>query len=338
MNKKVALITGITGQDGSYLAELLLEKEYEVYGIIRRSSTFNTGRIDHIRNQLKLIYGDLTDQGSILSIIKECQPDEIYNLAAQSHVAVSFQLESYSAQVNSIGVLNILQSIKLLNLEKKVKFYQASTSEMYGNALTDINSNISLNENVELKPVSPYAIAKLYSHLLVKYYREAYGIFASSSIVFNHESSRRGDNFVTKKIIRWIKYELPNNIPLHIGNLDASRDWSHAKDIVYGIYLIMQHNIPDDFVLASGIQVSVRSFIEKSLQKVNKTIIWHGSGENEKGYDSITNQLLVIVDPKYFRPNELYHLKGDSTKARNILGWNPTYNLDSLIDEMLLNS
>jgi GDPmannose 4,6-dehydratase len=340
--KKIALIFGVTGQDGSYLSELLLEKGYHVIGIMRRSSSFNTGRIDHIRDKIELVYGDVSDTSCVFELVSKYQPDEIYNLAAQSHVAVSFQLEKYTMDVDALGPLNILQSVRLLNLKNKTKVYQASTSELYGNTLNTHNLT-SLDENSPMNPVSPYAIAKLYAYHMVRHYRDAFGIFAVNGILQNHESSRRGDNFVTKKIVLWAKYKwfLPslsvdNKEVLRIGRLDSSRDWSHAKDMVKGMWMILQSSTPKDYVLGSGVRTTVRSFIEKVVEKYGYKVKWINSGVDEEGY--IQDQLAIKVDPRYYRPNELSDLVGNSEKARTELGWKSEYDINGLIDEMIENS
>ena len=337
---KTALIFGITGQDGSYLAELLLEKNYIVVGVMRRSSSFNTGRIDHIRDKLKLVYGDVCDTVNVFETINKFQPDEIYNLAAQSHVAISFQLEKYTMDVDALGPLNILQAIRILGLINKTKVYQASTSELYGNTLNTYKLDY-LDEHSPMNPVSPYAIAKLYAYHMVRHYRDAFNMFAVNGILQNHESSRRGDNFVTKKIVLWAKYNWYNSDinkqePLHIGRLDSSRDWSHAKDMVKGMWLILQQNKPEDFVLGSGVRTTVRQFIEKVVEQFGEKIRWEGEGVNEKGY--INNQLAVITDERYYRPNELTDLVGNPQKAKDWLGWTQEYDIDKLIEEMIENS
>ena len=336
--RKKALITGITGQDGSYLAELLLEKGYEVHGIKRRSSSLNTARIDHMYQDphennifLHLHYGDMTDSTNLIRLISEIQPDEIYNLAAQSHVQVSFETAEYTANVDALGTLRVLEAIRVLGFEKRCKFYQASTSEMFGLA----KSNTPLTESSQFYPRSPYGVATLYSHWITVNYREAYGIFACSGILFNHESSRRGETFVTQKIVEAGKrIALGTEEILYLGNLDAIRDWGHAKDYVEGMWRILQHSEPDDFVLATGISASVRDFAEKVFKKLNIEIFWEGSGLTEVGRTKL-GKTLIAIDPKYFRPTEVPFLLGDSTKARNILKWKPTYDLDSLINEML---
>jgi GDPmannose 4,6-dehydratase len=337
---KSALIFGITGQDGSYLAELLIEKGYTVIGVMRRSSSFNTGRIDHIRNKLTLVYGDVADTACVFEIINRFKPNEIYNLAAQSHVMISFQLEKYTMDVDALGTLNVLQAIRLLDLKNKTRFYQASTSELYGNTLNTHHLE-SLDENSPMMPVSPYAIAKLYAYHMVRHYRDAFKVFAVNGILQNHESSRRGDNFVTKKIVLWAKYnwfstDATKRYPLHIGRLDSSRDWSHAKDMVKGMWLMLQHSKPEDFVLASGKQTTVRTFIEKVINKFGSNVEWKGEGVEERGY--INGELAVVVDSKYYRPNELTDLVGNPSKAKETLGWTHEYNIDSLIEEMVDNS
>ena len=316
--KKKALITGITGQDGSLLAKFLLKKNYIVHGIKRRSSSFNTGRIDdvykdfHEKNvKLFLHYGDLTDSSSIISLIKNIKPDEIYNLGAQSHVKVSFETPEYTANSDAIGAVRILEAIRILNLQKKVRFYQASTSEMFGNAKTP------QSEETPFAPVSPYGTAKLYAHFITKNYREAYGIFASSGILFNHESSSRGETFVTRKIIIGaIKILMKKQKKLFLGNLDAIRDWGHAEDFVRGMWLILQHNKPDDFVLATGKSYSIRRFVEIVFAKLGIKIIWSGRGLNEKGINKETKEEVILIDKNYFRPNEVNNLRGNYSKAK----------------------
>ena len=349
VDKKVALIFGITGQDGSYLSEFLLSLgNYKIIGIMRRSSSFNTGRIDNIRDKIELVYGDVSDTASVFEVISKYQPDEIYNLAAQSHVAVSFQLEKYTMDVDALGPLNILQAVRLLNLKDKTKVYQASTSELYGNTL-NTHKLTSLDENSPMNPVSPYAIAKLYAYHMVRHYRDAFGIFTVNGILQNHESSRRGDNFVTKKIVLWAKYNWfsslqnynnnklrENREPLHIGKLDSSRDWSHAKDMVKGMWMILQSSTPEDYVLGSGVRTTVRTFIEKVIKAYGFTVEWKGSGLEEKGY--IQNEVAIIIDPRYYRPNELSDLVGNPEKAKTKLGWEHEYTIDTLIEEMIQNS
>lgn len=336
--RKRALITGITGQDGSYLAELLLSKNYEVHGIKRRSSSFNTQRIDHLyqdrhqdNNNFFLHYGDMTDSANLIRIVSEVQPDEIYNLAAQSHVQVSFETAEYTSNADGIGTVRLLEAIRLLGLENKTKFYQASTSEMFG--LTQDKK--PLNESSRFHPRSPYGAAKLYAHWITVNYREAYGMFASSGILFNHESPRRGETFVTRKIVRSatrIQKGIENC--LYLGNLNAIRDWGHAKDYVEGMWRILQHSEPDDFVLATGEAFSVREFVEKVFAKLEINITWSGSGNEEVGKDQKGNTV-IRIDSNYFRPTEVPFLLGDASKAKERLGWKPVYNLDMLIDEMI---
>tara|TARA_Y100001978_G_C23696551_1_gene437918 strand:+ start:1258 stop:2385 length:1128 start_codon:yes stop_codon:yes gene_type:complete len=345
--KKVALITGITGQDGSYLAEFLIKKGYIVHGIKRRTSSFNTNRIDHLyqdphtkNKNFYLHYGDLTDSTNLIRIIKEVQPDEIYNLGAQSHVSVSFEEPEYTANCDGLGVLRLLEAIRLLNLKKKTKLYQASTSELYG-----LVQEIPQKETTPFYPRSPYGVAKLYAYWIVVNYREAYGIFACNGILFNHESPKRGETFVTRKITRGlsrIKYKLDNCI--YMGNLDAKRDWGHAKDYVEMQWLMLQQELPEDFVIATGRMETVRKFIEICAKKlnwaVNKNgpgIIWEGEGINEVGRRADTNEIVIRIDPKYFRPTEVDQLLGDPTKAFKKLGWTPKTNLEELIEEMLEN-
>ena len=319
--KKVALITGITGQDGSYLAEFLLEKGYEVHGITRRASIANTGRIDHLLrdNLITLHDGDLSDSSSLIRIINLVQPDEIYNLAAQSHVQVSFDVPEYSGDVDAIGVLRVLEAIRILGLTKKTKFYQASTSELYGKV-----EEVPQRETTPFHPYSPYAVAKQYGFWITKEYREAYGIFAVNGILFNHESERRGENFVTRKITLAagrIAEGLQDH--LELGNMDSLRDWGYAKDYVKCMWLIMQQETPDDFVIATGEQHTVRDFTEKAFAANGMTIRWEGEGIDEKGYDAQTGKLLVSVNPQWFRPTDVDNLWGDPTKAKTVLGWNP---------------
>ena len=335
----IALITGITGQDGSYLAELLLNKEYEVWGTIRRSSNINTDRIEHIFSKLILKYSDLYDSSNFLNILAEINKKhsnikilEIYNLAAMSHVQISFELPDYTAMVNGIGTLHILEAIKNCNIpNNKIKFYQASTSEMYGDVL-----EIPQKETTPFNPRSPYAIAKLYSHYITKNYRECYNIFACSGILFNHESPRRGHNFVTRKIT----IALGNIISgkqdkLVLGNINSLRDWGHSKDYVYGMWLMLQQDTPDDYVLSTCEYHTVREFIEKAFKLKGFDIKWKNKGVNEIGYDSITNKELIFISDKYYRLTEVEQLLGDSTKAREKLGWNNRYTFDDLIKEMV---
>lgn len=318
---KIALITGITGQDGSFLAEFLLEKGYEVHGITRRASISNTARIDHLiaKNAIKLHDGDLSDSTSLIKIIKNTQPDEIYNLAAQSHVQVSFDVPEYSGDVDAIGVLRILEAVRLLGLEKKTKIYQASTSELYGKV-----EEVPQNEKTPFHPYSPYAVAKQYGFWMIKEYREAYGMFCVNGILFNHESERRGENFVTRKITLAagrIAEGLQDH--LELGNMDSLRDWGYAKDYVECMWLIMQQKEPDDFVIASGEQHTVRDFTEKAFAANGIKIRWEGKGVDEKGYDVATGKMLICVNPQWFRPTDVDNLWGDPTKAKTVLGWNP---------------
>ena len=338
MATKRALITGVTGQDGSYLAELLLSKGYEVHGVKRRSSSFNTQRVDHIyqdsrveESKFHLHYGDMTDSTNLIRIVEEVQPDEIYNLAAQSHVQVSFETAEYTSNADGTGVVRLLEAIRLLGLEAKTKFYQASTSEMFG--LTE--GNTPANESTRFYPRSPYGAAKLYAHWIAVNYREAYGIFASSGILFNHESPRRGETFVTQKIVRAaVRIAAGQQKVLLLGNLDASRDWGHAKDYVDGMWRIIQHSEGDDFVLATGITTTVREFAEKVFARLDIKISWSGTGIDEVGKDQNGNEV-IRIDPTYFRPTEVPFLLGDASKARKLLGWQPTYSLDALIEEMV---
>ena len=335
--KKKAFITGITGQDGSLLAKFLLKKGYTVHGIKRRSSSFNTGRIDDIYKDLHeknvklfLHYGDLTDSSNIISLVNNIKPDEIYNLGAQSHVKVSFETPEYTANSDAIGTLRILEAIRILNLQKKIKFYQASTSEMFGNA------KAPQNEKTPFAPVSPYGTAKLYAHFITKNYREAYGIFASNGILFNHESSLRGETFVTRKIIiAAIKILQKKQKKLFLGNLNAIRDWGHAEDYVRGMWLILQHKKPDDFVLATGKSYTVRKFVELVFASLGIKIIWSGKGLYEKGMNKDTKEEIVVVDKNYFRPKEVNYLEGNYSKAKKILNWQPKISLTQLIESMI---
>ena len=338
MEKKIALITGINGQDGSLLAELLLSKNYIVHGIIRRSSLFNTERLNHIYQSPQeenktffLHYGDLSDSSCLIRLIQEIQPDEIYNLAAQSHVRVSFDIPEYTADIDAIGPLRLLEAIRILGLENKTKFYQASTSEMYGKV-----QEIPQTENTPFYPVSPYGSAKLYAHWITKNYRESYGIFACSGILFNHESPVRGETFLTRKVTRAVAQILHGlSDRLYVGNLDAERDWGHAKDYVEGMWLMLQQDKADDYILATNKKISVRKFIELSFKEINIEIFWTGFDANEKGYNRETGDLLVEIDPKYFRPNEVDLLLGDYSKAKEKLGWEPKYSIEELIKEMV---
>ena len=337
--KKKALIFGITGQDGSYLAEFLLKKKYQVHGVKRRSSSINTSRIDHIyqdRHEKKrnffLHYGDITDTTSVSKIIEITRPDEIYNLAAQSHVAVSFEVPEYTANADALGALRILEAIKFHNLEKKTKFYQAGTSEMYGRV-----QQIPQNENTNFYPLSPYGVAKLYAHWITKNYREAYNIFGCNGILFNHESPRRGETFVTKKIVRaLVRIKMGKQKTLYLGNLDAKRDWGHAKDYVVAMWKILQQKQPEDFVIATGKQYSIRQFISLVSKKIDIKIIWKGKGLKEKGYDSISRKPIIAIDKNYIRPLDVNTLLGNASKARKKLSWKPKINIHELIDEMII--
>ena len=319
MNQKVALITGVTGQDGSYLAEFLLEKGYEVHGIHRRSSISNMGRIEHLLNKITLHDGDLTDSSSLVRIINLVKPDEIYNLAAQSHVQVSFDVPEYSGDVDALGTLRVLEAVRLLGLIDKTKIYQASTSELYGKV-----EEIPQSETTPFHPYSPYAVAKQYAFWMTKEYREAYGMFACNGILFNHESERRGETFVTRKITLAagrIAEGLQDH--LELGNMDSLRDWGYAKDYVECMWLILQQEKPDDFVIATGEQHTVRDFTEKVFAVNGITLRWEGKGLDEKGYDAATGRMLVCVNPQWFRPTDVDNLWGDPTKAKKVLGWNP---------------
>ena len=327
---KVALITGVTGQDGSYLAELLIEKGYEVHGIIRRSSSFNTERIEHLyfeqwvrdmkqRRALNLHYGDLTDSSSLIRIIQQIQPDEIYNLAAQSHVKVSFDVPEYTAEVDATGTLRLLEAVRILGLEQRTRIYQASTSELYG-----LVQEIPQRETTPFYPRSPYGVAKLYGYWITKNYRESYGMFAVNGILFNHESERRGETFVTRKItLAAARIAQGMQDKLYLGNLDALRDWGYARDYVECMWLMLQHDQPEDFVIATGEQHSVREFTEKAFREAGIELRWEGSGIDERGIDQTTGRVLVEVDPQYFRPAEVETLLGDPSKAKQLLGWNP---------------
>ena len=329
---KVALITGITGQDGSYLAELLLEKGYEVHGIVRRSSLINTHRIDHIYNRIHLHYGDLTDSTNIVRVIQKVQPDEIYNLGAQSHVKVSFEMPEYTADVDGVGTLRVLEAVRLLGMEDRVRIYQASTSELYG-----LVQETPQSETTPFYPRSPYGVAKLYGYWIVKNYRESYGMHASSGILFNHESPRRGETFVTRKITQGLsKISVGLQDCLYLGNLDAKRDWGHAKDYVEAMWLMLQQDEPDDYVIATGHQYSVREFVEKAAPFFGFKIEWMGEGLNEVGYDWNTKRPIIKVDSKYFRPAEVETLLGDATKAKEKLGWEPKISFNELIEDMVL--
>lgn len=336
--KKKALITGITGQDGAYLAELLLSKGYEVHGIRRRASLFNTDRIDHLYHDphsggfdLTLHYGDLTDSSSLIRIIQQVQPDEIYNLAAQSHVAVSFEEPEYTANSDALGTLRILEAIRIVGLEKKTRFYQASTSELYG-----LVQEIPQKETTPFWPRSPYAVAKLYAFWITVNYREAYGMYACNGILFNHESPVRGETFVTRKITRALaRIKLGLQERLYLGNMNALRDWGHARDYVQMQWLMLQQDTPEDFVIATGEQHSVREFVELAAKEIDIEIEWVGQGIDEKGYDLRTGKCIVAVDPKYFRPAEVETLLGDPTKAKQKLGWAPSTSFQELVAEMM---
>ncbi|MER8402795.1 GDP-mannose 4,6-dehydratase [Mesorhizobium sp. M0208] len=338
MTRKTALITGITGQDGAYLAELLLAKGYDVHGIKRRSSSFNTGRIDslyqdpHEKNvRLSLHYGDMTDATNLIRIVQEVQPDEIYNLAAQSHVQVSFETAEYTANADAIGTLRLLEAIRLLGLTKKTRFYQASTSELYGKV-----QEIPQRETTPFYPRSPYAAAKIYAYWITVNYREAYDIHASNGILFNHESPMRGETFVTRKITRAAAaISLGLQDKLYLGNLSAERDWGHARDYVEGMWRILRHDVPDDYVLATGVKNSVRRFVELAFNEVGTEIQWVGSGIDEKGIDAKSGAVLVEVDPRYFRPTEVELLIGDASKAERVLGWKATTSLATMVQEMV---
>ena len=329
---KTALITGITGQDGSYLAELLLAKGYMVHGIIRRSSSINTERIDHLYNNpnLKLHYGDVTDSLTLMNVLKKYNPDEVYNLAAQSHVRVSFETPEYTAMVDGLGTLKLLESIRLLNMDKTCRLYQASTSEMFG-----LVQEVPQKETTPFYPRSPYGVAKVYAYWITKNYRESYGMYACSGILFNHESPRRGFNFVTKKITNALRdIQAGKQDCLYLGNLTALRDWGHAKDFVEAMWLMLQQDAPDDFVIATGEQYSVKQFVEKCAPYFDMEIQWQGQGLDEIGIDIKTGKTVVRVNEKYFRPAEVQSLLGDASKARTKLGWTPNYTFDMLVHEM----
>jgi len=335
---KVALITGITGQDGAYLAEFLLGKGYEVHGIKRRASSFNTDRIDHLYKdphetgrRFILHYGDLTDSTNLIRVMQEVQPDEIYNLAAQSHVGVSFETPEYTANADALGTLRLLEAIRILGLGKKARFYQASTSELFGKV-----QEIPQKETTPFYPRSPYAAAKLYSYWICVNYREAYGIYACNGILFNHESPVRGETFVTRKITRAVaRIKLGLQDRLYLGNLDSKRDWGHAKDYVKMQWLMLQQDEPDDYCISTGVQYSVREFVDAAFKEVGISVRWDGKGIDEKGYDAKSGALLVEVDPRYFRPTEVETLLGDSTKAKERLGWVPEITLDDMVAEMV---
>ena len=335
--RKTALITGVTGQDGAYLAEFLLKKGYTVHGIKRRSSLFNTDRIDHLyqdphieNRHFILHHGDLTDSSSLIRIIQQVRPDEIYNLAAQSHVAVSFEEPEYTANSDALGALRILEAIRILGLEKKTRFYQASTSELYG-----LVQETPQKETTPFYPRSPYAVAKLYAYWITVNYREAYGIYACNGILFNHESPTRGETFVTRKITRALaRIKLGLQDCVYLGNINARRDWGHARDYIEAQWLMLQQDQPEDFVIASGVQYSVRQFVEAAAAEIGIVIRWQGEGVEEKGYDG-EGRCIVAVDPRYFRPTEVETLLGDPTKAREKLGWQPRISFDELVKEMI---
>ena len=330
---KTSLITGITGQDGSYLAELLLEKGYEVHGIVRRSSLINTHRIDHIYEQLHLHYGDLADSTNIVRVIQQVQPDEIYNLGAQSHVKVSFEMPEFTGQVDGLGTVRVLEAVRLLGMEDKIRIYQASSSELYG-----LIQEVPQTETTPFYPRSPYGVAKLYGYWIIKNYRESYGLHASSGILFNHESPRRGETFVTRKITRGLKAiaDGRQNI-LELGNLNAKRDWGHARDYAEAMWLVLQQDEPDDYVIATGIENSVKQFVEASAPYFGFDIEWFGEGMDEIGMDKNTKKTIISVNKRYFRPAEVERLLGDATKAKKVLGWEPKTSFVQLVKEMCEN-
>ena len=335
---KRALITGVTGQDGAFLTELLINKGYLVYGVKRRSSSFNTGRVDHLYSdphenstKFQMMYGDMTDATNLIRIVQEVQPDEIYNLAAQSHVRVSFETAEYTANADALGTLRLLEAIRILGLTKKTKFYQASTSEMYGNV-----KETPQNENTSFYPRSPYAVAKLYAYWVTVNYREAYGIYAANGILFNHESPIRGETFVTRKITMAVAaMHTGKEKILYLGNLDAKRDWGHAKDFVEGMRLILQQDLPSDYVLATGENHSVREFVELAFKEIGRSIVWKGDGLNEEGIDSESGDIVVKIDPRYYRPTEVDDLLGDPTKAKKELNWQHTITFKDMVSEMV---
>ena len=338
MQRRKALITGVTGQDGAYLTEFLLKKGYEVHGVKRRSSLFNTQRIDHLyqdphdkNTRLFLHYGDLTDSTNLIRVVQEVQPDEIYNLGAQSHVQVSFDTPEYTANADAVGVLRLLEAIRILGLTDQVRFYQASTSELYGKVVESPQ-----NETTPFYPRSPYAVAKLYAYWITVNYREAYNLFACNGILFNHESPIRGETFVTRKITRAAaRIKLGVQDQLYLGNLDAQRDWGHARDFVKGMWMMLQQDQPEDFVLATGKTHTVRAFTEKAFAAAGIDLVWQGEGVEEQGRHAQTGDVLVAVDPRYFRPTEVDLLLGDARKAHEKLGWKPHYTLDAMIEEMI---
>jgi GDPmannose 4,6-dehydratase len=337
MTNKVALITGVTGQDGAYLAELLLSKGYVVHGVKRRSSSFNTQRVDHLyadphehATKFNLHYGDMTDATNLIRLIQETQPDEIYNLAAQSHVQVSFETPEYTANSDGLGALRVLEAIRILKMEDRVHFYQASTSELYG------NSPAPQCETTPFAPRSPYAAAKLYAYWITVNYREAYGMHASNGILFNHEGPTRGETFVTRKITRAVAaIELKLQDKIFLGNLAAKRDWGHARDYVEGMWRILQQSVPDDYVLATGEAYSVRQFVERAFSHIGRNIKWEGEGKSERGIDAFSGQVLIEVDERYYRPTEVEYLLGDPSKARRVLGWQHAISFDALVKEMV---
>jgi len=336
---KVALITGVTGQDGAYLAEFLLKKGYMVHGVKRRSSLFNTDRIDHLYQDqheshvnFKLHYGDLTDSTNLIRIVQETQPDEIYNLAAMSHVKVSFYTPEYTANADGVGTLRLLEAVRILGLTKKTKLYQASTSELYG-----LVQAVPQSETTPFYPRSPYAVAKMYAYWITVNYREAYGMYACNGILFNHESPRRGETFVTRKITRALsKISVGLQDVLELGNLNAKRDWGHAKDFVEAMWLMLQQEEPDDFVIATGVQYSVREFVEEAAPYFGMRIVWEGEGLDEVGYDTYSGNQVIVVNPKYFRPTEVETLLGDPSKAKKQLGWEPKITFNQLVEDMCL--
>ena len=329
---KIALITGITGQDGSYLAELLLEKGYQVHGIIRRNSLINTYRIDHIYDKIKLHYGDLTDSTNLVRVIQQVQPDEIYNLGAQSHVKVSFEMPEYTGMVDGLGTLRILEAVRLLGMENKTRIYQASTSEMFGEV-----QEIPQKETTPFYPRSPYGVAKVYGYWIVKNYRESYGLHASSGILFNHESPRRGETFVTRKITRGLsRISVGQQDVLYLGNLNAKRDWGHAKDFVEAMWLMLQQDVPDDYVIATGEQYSVKEFVNAAGPYFGLHIEWEGEGTEEVGIEKFSRKPIIKVDSKYFRPAEVETLLGDATKAKEKLGWEPKISFKQLVEDMCI--
>jgi len=330
---KIALITGITGQDGSYLAELLLEKGYEVHGVIRRSSLINTHRIDHIYNRIKLHYGDLTDSTNLVRVIQQVQPDEIYNLGAQSHVKVSFEMPEYTGMVDGLGTLRVLEAVRLLGMENKVRIYQASTSEMFG-----LVQEIPQKETTPFYPRSPYGCAKVYGYWVTKNYREAYGMYACTGILFNHESPRRGETFVTRKITRGLsRISVGMQDCLYLGNLNAKRDWGHAKDFVKAMWMMLQQDNPEDYVIATGKQYSVKEFVNAAGPYFGLHINWEGEGLNEVGIEKFSGRPIIKVDSKYFRPTEVETLLGDASKAKNELGWEPEISFEQLVEDMCIH-